>query len=46
MTEFTIRPLVKCMFPDGLLDKANPYLGVKAGMTSASTCPAAVIGIA
>lgn len=46
MAEFTIRALIIGMVLAVVLGSANAYLGLKAGMTIASTYPAAVIGMA
>src|SRR4030067_1784487 len=46
MKEFTIRALLIGLIMSVVLGAANPYLGLKGGMTTAATCPAAVIGMA
>src|SRR5664279_3534504 len=46
MREFTVRALVIGLCMCVILGAANAYLGLKAGMTSAATYPAAVIGMA
>src|ERR1700722_19646942 len=46
MREFTFRAVLLGLVLTGILGAANPYLGLKAGMTIAATYPAAVIGMA
>src|SRR5664279_5359136 len=46
MAEFTFRALLIGLVMTVILGAANAYLGLRAGMTIASTYPAAVIGMA
>ena len=46
MKEFTMRALIIGLIMSVSLGAANAYLGLKAGMTIATTYPAAVIGMA
>src|SRR5690349_24091848 len=45
MKEFTLRALLIGLVMTAILGSANAYLGLKAGMTSAATDPAAVTGM-
>src|SRR3974377_188393 len=46
MKEFTFRAVLIGLVMTGILGSANAYLGLKAGLTSPATSPAAVIGMA
>src|SRR5437588_5210055 len=46
MREFTLRAVLLGLVMTVILGAANAYLGLRAGITIAATCPAAVIGMA